>query len=594
MITSKIIKNDYLVFAVFSAVWIFFGWIAFLSALGDFFYLWIFWGFLLLMIGVLTRQFVLKKVSAKISPEFAITSLFVLLFAIISSFFVTPTIFSGRDQGSISEAAIRLSQNHRLEFSTPASAQFFEMHGPGKALNFPGFYYDKSGNLITQFPIPYVSWLAAFHSVFGLSGLVIANAILLFIFLLSFYLLARLFLETKYAAALLAFTATSFPFFWFFKFTLSETIALVLLWLSILWTVLFLKEKRLFYYFSFLLSASLLVFTRIEGIFFLISGFLTIFILTKKESFWKEKRKFVLTYPAIFLFFISILNFAKDIYFYKEIGKVFLSFGNKSGNAQNIITFFSPLASELKIFYLYGLVGFALIGLAGALFFIKNKKWNLLSPLFIVAPSFVYLINPWISSDHPWMLRRFVFSILPAMLLYSILFLASWKKEKNIFHRNAIFYALIASFAFSNLFFFSNYFFFSENKSLLQETKKISENFENNDLILIDRLASGDGWSMMSGPMNFLYSKNAVYIFNPDDIKKINRSNFSRIYIVAQEEAAASYIKTLGEETIADTKDYFIQTKRLSSSEEKGSVAIPEKKNYEIQGKIIELKKLPD
>ncbi|MDO8529270.1 MAG: glycosyltransferase family 39 protein, partial [bacterium] len=342
MIDSKTSKNDYLIFAVFSAIWIFSGWIAFLSTLGDFFYFWIFWGFLLLMIGVLIRQFILKKISAKISSEFAIVSSSILFFAIISSFFATPTVFSGRDQGAISEAAIRLSQNHRLEFSTPASSRFFEIYGPGKALNFPGFYYNKSGELITQFPIPYISWLTSFYSLFGLSGLIAANAVLLFIFLLSFYLITRFFLEIKYSALLLALTATSFPFFWFFKFTLSENMALALLWLSILWIILFLKEKRLFYYFSFLVSASLMVFTRIEGILFLISGFLTIFFITKKDSFWKEKRKFVFTYPAVFLFSMLILNFAKDTYFYKEMAKAFLVFGNKNGGALEPGNVFSP------------------------------------------------------------------------------------------------------------------------------------------------------------------------------------------------------------------------------------------------------------
>ncbi|MDO8529365.1 MAG: hypothetical protein Q7S18_01725, partial [bacterium] len=234
--------------------------------------------------------------------------------------------------------------------------------------------------------------------------------------------------------------------------------------------------------------------------------------------------------------------------------------------------------------------GFVLIGILGAVFFLKNKKWNYLIPLFVAAPSFIYLVNPWISSDHPWMLRRFVFSIFPALFFYSILFLANWKKEKNIFYKNVIFYAVIASFAFSNLFLFSRYFLFSENTNLLKETEKISENFGNKDLILVDRLASGDGWSMITGPMNFLYNKNAVYIFNLDDIGKIDKINFSKIYILTPEKNVNLYTEKLGEENIVTVKDYSIQTERLSSSDEKNDFAIPDKKSYDIQGKILELK----
>lgn len=588
-VTEKNInKNDYLIFAVFSSAWIFLGWVAFLLSLGGFFYAWIPGGFFLLILAVIGRQAILKKMSFKISRELAIFSSAILVFVILASFFATPTIFSGRDQGSISEASIRLSQNHKLEFSTPASSEFFKIYGGGKALNFPGFYYAPAGQLTTQFPLAYISWLAVFYSFFGLAGLVIANAILLFIFLISFYLLARNFVKKKLAYILLVLAATSFPVFWFFKFTLSENMALAMLWISILWIYLFIKEQGLFFYLSFLLSAGLLVFTRIEGIFLFISGFLTIFFFTRKNTIWKEKKKLLIAYPAIFLTILLIMNFAKDIYFYKEIARALLHIRQDQTSVPSALGgFLSPVIFEFRVFFLYGLTSFSLLGIFGIIWFLAKKQWRKMIPFFVVFPSLIYLLSPWISSDHPWMLRRFVFSIVPAFIFYSILFLQDWTSEEKMRHRKIISWTLIAIMIFSNLFLFLKYFTFSENKGLLEETKKISENFSPNDLVLVDREAGGDSFSMITGPMNFLYNKNAVYFFNPKDAGKIDKSKFGKIYLIASNQNLNFFVRALGKENLVYLKGYSINNEKLSNS---GDFFLPEKDAYEIDGEILKIK----
>ena len=617
-------KNDILIFAVFSSVWIFLGWVAFLLSLGGFFYSWIVGGFFLFILAVVARQIFFKKISFKISREFAIISSAILIFVVLASFFATPTIFSGRDQGSISEAAVRLSQNHKLEFSTPASSEFFKIYGSGKALNFPGFHYTPEGQLTTQFPLVYISWLASFYSFFGLTGLIIANAVFLFIFLTSLYLLARNFVKEKFAYILLSLAATSFPVFWFFKFTLSENMALALLWISILWIYLFIKEQRLlrpstqnleksddpnkknilspnlreqendknfvggFFYSSFLISAGLLVFTRIEGIFLLLSGFLTIFFLTRKNPFWRERKKFLIIYPAIFLAILLIMNFTKDFYFYKEIAKaLFHVEQDQAGTSSTLAGIFSPVISEFKVFFLYGIASSLLLGIFGVIWLWTKKQWEKMIPFFIVLPSLVYLVNPWISSDHPWMLRRFVFSIIPVFLFYSVLFLQDWTMEEKMKHRKIVSWALIVIMIFSNFFIFFRYFTFSENKGLLQETQKISENFSQNDLVLVDRSAAGDGWTMITGPMNFLYNINTVYLFNPKDVEKIDRSRFEKIYLIASNQNIQFFVQSLGKENLISAKDYSIKNEKLSNF---GDFFLPEKENYEIKGKIFEVK----
>jgi len=81
------------------------------------------------------------------------------------------------DISTQSEAAAWLAQNHHVTFAIPASEEFFRLYGPGKAENFPGFYYTDDGKLTTRFLPPYTAWLA----MFGVVGLAFANALLFYI-----------------------------------------------------------------------------------------------------------------------------------------------------------------------------------------------------------------------------------------------------------------------------------------------------------------------------------------------------------------------------------------------------------------------------
>lgn len=60
------------------------------------------------------------------------------LLAVIIVSQTEPTVFTGRDQGSIALAAIELARGHELAFRNAASDAFFGIYGPGRALNFPG------------------------------------------------------------------------------------------------------------------------------------------------------------------------------------------------------------------------------------------------------------------------------------------------------------------------------------------------------------------------------------------------------------------------------------------------------------------------
>ncbi|HPN54807.1 MAG TPA: hypothetical protein PLB52_02635 [Candidatus Moranbacteria bacterium] len=590
--------KDSQIFFLYSLFWLGLAGIGFCLALLGFFYVPIIWLLVIFCAFWLFYSKFKNKVSLCPSRELIIIGICIIFISIFFSFLSTPTVFSGRDQGSISEAAIRLSQNHAFEFSTPASQEFFKIYGPGKALNFPGFYYTESGKLITQFPLVYISWLAIFYGIFGLTGFAIANAVLLSLFFLAFYLLSRLFLKTFFALPTILFAITSFSFMWFSKYTLSENMAAPLLWISILALMLFLKNLRELYFAVFLASAFLLAFTRIEGWAFLLIATIVIISDRAAKDYLKEKLLSRLFLPVIVFSLVFILNALKDINFYRELIKALLSGIDIKPQAKLLTDLGDLPLPDLyfeKIFCLYGMIGFLFVGIAAILYFLYKQNFYKLIPFFIISPTFLYLFNSHISHDHPWMLRRFMFSVLPAAIFYCGLLLGEQfeKKEKyKIAIAASAFFTVFL--IIGNLPAFSKYLFFSENKNLFQETRLLTENFPDGSLILIDRNATSDGWSMLSGPMSSLFGKNSVYFFNTNDFSKLDLRKFNQAYLVVSDQEVPYYLNSTMGDHLKFLKNYTLNFSKLDSLQDDSleiTTVLPDKKEVSVQGKIFEIEK---
>lgn len=599
MLNKDLTTIDYQVFLYKSLFWLSLIVIAFTLALCGFFYAQAVW-LLTLVFGTWIIYYIIKNdIILKISREMWIVSIVLILVVVLFSLFSTPTVFSGRDQGSISEAAVRLVQNHTLEFSTPASQEFFKIYGPGQALNFPGFHYTKQGMLITQFPLIYIVWLASFYALFGITGFIVANAILIYIFLLSFYLLTRIFLKKYSALPTIIFAATSFIFMWFAKFTLTENMALPLLWLTILSLMLFLRDPRKIYYIVFLIAVGLLVFTRIEGIAFLFVSAGIIYYHKNALAYVKDNlfKRFFLPIGIFTIAFI--VNLSKDINFYRTIAKTILPDisapqAQYLGTLKNTVM---PIFYTERIFFLYGMLGFFIVGLIGILVFIWRKKLFKLVPFFIVLPTFIYFLDAYITMDQPWMLRRFMFSLMPLAIFYSGLFIGQMLEKKYTEQRKNFLFAIagiiISILITSNLFAFFRYFTFSENKGLLSQTRALSEKFSNNDLVLIDRETTTDGWDMISGPMSFLYGKNTAYFFNNNDLANLDLKKFDKIYLIAPDKQKSFYLNSTIGKRLKEKDAYTFKFSKLNTGRDNNlkKIAFPEKREVVVNGKIFEIAK---
>jgi hypothetical protein len=580
-------KNiDYLkFFSIFGLLLIGLGWLGFLLSLAGFFYAFFFLIFIVLSFIFLVYLYV-KNRKIFLDKIFVLVIILSFFAIAIFSFFSTPSVFSGRDQGSFSSAAISLSQNNQLKSFFPAQKEFFEIYGPGKALNFPGFNYDKSGNLITQFPLGYISWLAIFYSIFGVFGLVLANGVAFFLFLTSFYLVSRNYLKPIPSFIAFFLVLTSFIFSWFFKYTLSENLALALIWFGILQFLFFINKKSSFYLFSFLATFGLLLFTRIEGLAFFLIACLILFFLYKKEKDILGPILLKIFLPfSLFLLMIFFLSFEFSSAFYKAFLGGFLNSLNLEGEVLPHINFLENLSYITKIMLAYAILVYLVLGISGFIYFLRKKKFEILIPFIIVLPSFIYLINPSISIDHPWMLRRYVFAVVPASILYTILLLIYFLKNK------VYFYVFSLILIITNLLVFVPYIKIKENKNLLPQIEKLSLSFKDNDLILIDRNATGDPWSMMTDPMRLIFKKQAVYFFNPNDLEKINHENFENIYLIIPNENFSSYDEEFIR-NLTPIENYVIKTDSLAIATGKKNellenpVILPEYQENYIYGKI--------
>ncbi len=585
--------NKYQLFTLFVLFFIGLGWLGLFLALTGIFYDVILTVYILSGAVMLLYLIAFNKNRIEINHRFFLIFLLTLVAIFVFAFYTTPTVFSGRDQGSLSETAIQLSQNHRLEFSFDASRAFFHIYGPGKALNFPGFSYMQNGNLITQFPIGYSAWLAIFYSIFSLNGFAIANGITFFIFLFSFYLTARYYLRSSSAVMAFLLVITSFIFSWFFKFTLSENLALALTWFGIYEFVLFTRRKERFYLLASFLSFGLLVFARPEALAFLA---IIVAILLIRYKDWKYLLFAVIGKEILAviggMILLYIFNITVDSRFYivflKDLVLPFLSYKNDVVSSSG-----GMLASTyyiLRVFSAYGLLNFLVFGIVGFVYLFKHKKFEILVPFLIVLPTFAYIVYPGISSDHPWMLRRFLFAVVPVSILYTVWFLDLFFKKRGYFY---IFSSLLLL---ANLLVFVPYLAFSSNQNLLPQIKTISSNFSSTDLVLVDSKATGDGWSMMTGPMNFLFGKQAVYFFNPNDLAKIDRSKFSNIYFIIPNDDLETYRQSGLLARLVPVKNYQIATTALEATPTEpqqafaSPVKLPAMENLAVYGKIYMLK----
>ena len=156
------------------------------------------------------------------------------------------------------------------------------------------------------------------------------------------------------------------------------------------------------------------------------------------------------------------------------------------------------------------------------------------------------------------MLRRYLFSVFPALLFSTIIGIAflfargtptfpvTQPGGKRLFFVSIIFTGLL----FLQYPAWSNQLGFAEGRGLRSQIASFVSSFGEKDLILVDNGATGDGFFMLSGPGQFLFGKNTVYFFNPYDLPALDTSHFNHIYLLTPQESQARYAAVFGERLV--------------------------------------------
>ncbi len=558
-----------------------YAWSAYLLALLGTFYWWTLWPLTLCLFIGLLKLSVTPFTSIKIPHN----TLFSLLVAIlvgtyIFSHFHPGSFFTGRDQGTLAYAAHLLAESGTPYTESPAISSFFEIYGAGAALNFPGFHYSATGSLIAQFPLPYISFLGGFNLLFGIHGAPIANAILVGFFLLIAGTLLRSALSNKhtlyYESIFCALILSAFPLLWFARYTLSENLALLLLLLS--FTLFFFlrtkEENQTSLIVLSILSTSLLFFTRIEGVWFF--GIFTLLALSLPHvrSWLASDVPVRILLPSSL--FVSILCLALIISFpfYKTIASLLISTPKTTQtatqNADNAAFFYDFL---LPVYSGYGL-HIIILTIVLALFrvIVRDRHHRHITGLLLLltGPLLFYFFDPQISADHPWMLRRFYYWLLP-IGCFAFIYIIYTLHQKR-YHLTGI--TLAIAFVIYNLTISSSFMTVREHAALPLHVEQIQSLLGPHDLVLIDRNASTDPWSLLPGIFTHTNNLDAVYFFNPEDYEKLKTDRFKYIHLITTVDSSERY-KALTENA-EDPITYTLTTEYLTRDPKATFTGLPQ------------------
>ncbi len=517
-----------------------------------------------------------------------------ILWISVLSAFTVPTIFGGRDEGSLATSAFLINQDHSLSHQSKSINTFAKIYGEGKALNFPGFFYQKKGDanfvLRSQFLPGYSAYLANFAYSSKVNLLKFANALPLIIFLLAFFSVSKQITKSdKFSFLAVVGLATTIPLTLFYKFTLSEIFFASLLWSGLYFLIKYLQnsspkfDSALFWFVFIPLLPT--VFVRIES--FAIIFILVLILILKKHSRLHIPKYQIPILLIILLSVISIVLF--NNFFVATLKGFFSSLLNAGPSVSENLTAHSLIPKmwqnfyALKVFYIYNLIPFFVLGFLAVIRLLKEKKWLYLMPVFLLGVTGIYFIDANISLDHPWMLRRFVFSLIPLGILYTVILFQRYPlRQKRI--SNLILTILIVS----NILMIGPFVISKQNDGLLNQVKLLSTKFQANDLILVSQKSSGSGWSLISAPLHTVFQKQAVYFFNPNDFAKIDASNYNHIYLITSKEEIPLYKQVLSLEKTKKKENYSLQNQYLEPT--KNPLQFPKIISTKTSGVIYELK----
>jgi hypothetical protein len=476
--------------------------------------------------------------------------------------------FSGRDEGSYANAAIYLARFHSLGFQLPLENIFKEEGLSHQLLNFPGFVATKSG-ISSQFSPAYFVLLGIAYSLTNSAVIfTLVNGLLILGGAIAFYFLVRLFGSRWFALAGVFTLMFNFVFLWFPRFTFAENLAFLLFFNLLLFIGLLKKTGCRSYFYPIVALLILFPLNRPEGWWLLVAGLAVLIVWYWRGTVKFERSHLVASGLAMLIgIVITIFIAFQQFPIYKRLLRDWIKWPATEASYANLLkgnfsladsgkilgAFFPPL--ERLIYYWrvewnYGIMFFGLVALAALILYFwdrKNKFYNdntrtlVGLTAFLSFPFFTAFISPQVSADHPWMLRRFFFVVVPCGILAGLIIIRAWMNRSSRKSPSYLPALLLAILLVPTL--PSSAYFVSVKADAGREDalNQLGRYFDNDSYIFLNREASGDGWHMWAAPLSSLYGKNAVYVYSPENLvnsRQLIKERFSqgkKNYVILQE-----------------------------------------------------------
>ncbi|MFZ1626940.1 MAG: hypothetical protein WAT81_04015, partial [Candidatus Moraniibacteriota bacterium] len=147
----------------------------------------------------------------------------------------------------------------------------------------------------------------------------------------------------------------------------------------------------------------------------------------------------------------------------------------------------------------------------------------------------------------PWLLRRYAFTLFPFFLLATIVLWESWEEALPEAKKKLAGFALFFLLFGSQLYPAYQALSVIEYSTLREQASAFGAQFSDEDLILINRGATGDPFAMIAGPLAAIDRKNAVYFFNPQDYARLDRNAVEHVYLLTTEDSLGRYAEIFGD-----------------------------------------------
>lgn len=470
--------------------------------------------------------FSLIKRNIKLLPHLNIGVLAVVLLVSLIIVLFPHDSLGGRDEGTYSGLAIILAKYHSVAV-------------PPYLLKTPLAYgsLDQTISLTTP---TYVVWLATQKVFFGIEWMLRSNVVLVGLGLCSLFLVSSLITKRSLAFATVLLFSTCMPFLWFSRETMTENLALFLLWFLILSFFLFIKTKQMYFLMGLFLSSWLFAFARNEGLFIqipvLIVLITTLFFrkVTSKKNILFISIIYVCLISMSFLVTNRFTPLSKNTNITVTLAQLIQKTSSDNylrlGERMPAFTFqmFSKQNLSLAI-YSFILVMILIVSRRKD---VAKDKILYICLLWIISVEFLKLINPSATPEQPWMYRRYLYALLPlGYLSLSILL--------NKFARQKLLIVIFCAFLVTNIVLSSRIITLKNNWSISGKIEELARDISAKDFIIIDGYVLGNYY-----PLTYLaYHKEVRNIYNwwieisdwQQEDKKYKGTSYSRLLYLSDD-----------------------------------------------------------